>query len=50
MQKRNAWNLPARRVGVVASALAFHQYGSGSLSCPAAICGLSLLVLYSTLL
>ena len=37
------------RVGAVASALVFHLYGSGSISCPAVIWGLSLLVLYSVL-
>jgi len=36
-------------VSAVVSALAFHQCDAGLVSCPAVICGLSLLVLYSVL-
>ena len=34
-------------IGAVVRAIAFHQYGQGSISSPAVICGLGLLVLYS---
>ena len=37
------------RVGLVVRALAFHQCGPGSISAPGVICGLSLLVLYSSM-
>ena len=37
------------RVGAAVRALAFHQCNAGLISCPAVICGLSLLVLYSVL-
>ena len=37
----------ASRVGAVVRALAFHQCVPGSIPGPGAICGLSLLVLYS---
>ena len=37
------------RVGLVVRALAFHQCGPGSISALGAICGLSLLVLYSAM-
>ena len=37
------------RVGLVVSALAFHQCGPGSISALGVICGLSLLVLHSAM-
>ena len=37
------------RVGLVVRALAFHQYGPGSISALGVKCGLSLLVLYSAM-
>ena len=37
------------RVGLVVRALTFHQCGPGSISALGAICGLSLLVLYSAM-
>ena len=37
------------RVGLVVRALAFHQFGPGSISAPGVIRGLSLLVLYSAM-
>ena len=37
------------RVGLVMRALAFHQYGPGSISALGVKCGLSLLVLYSAM-
>ena len=38
-----------RRVGAVVTVLAFHQCRVGSISCPAVVFGLILLVLYSAL-
>ena len=43
------FSIRKERVGAVVRALAFHHYRPGSISWPAVICGLSLLVLYSVL-
>ena len=43
------WWINRGSVGAVVRALAFHQYGPGSISALGVICGLSLLVLYSAL-
>ena len=42
-------NMQGTRVGAVVRALAFHQCVPGSIPGPRAICGQSLLVLYSAL-